>query len=433
MSASVFSRRSLLRTAGIGAAGIAGSGLLSACAPSGGSEPSSGGDTGAKDFGFTAWSLSEPAGKPAVERILKAWESAHGSKINPLSVPYNNFLQELSLKLNGRQVSGAVQLDIAWLAAVAQTGTLANLEPFVQQGGYTSVGLSSGQYEGRQYGLPWTTGSIGVIGNQSLMDRAGIKKAPGTITEFEDALRALKELKGITPYAASTAIAQLGDIFPWMQTFGCPIVKDGKVVIGDEASVEAVTWYKRLYDDKLIAKDVDRNSARALFGRGTVGFYDDAVVGKAATLANAKDPKGLAAAMVPLSRPVLRSGDTPQALLWGHVIIVAKGEAQEAASRFALHTTSDLVTTTRYFKDVGLPPATSKGLASPDITADTFTSDWTRRVTLTATPGPFWAYAKNAQIISAVAQQVQAVLVGRSSPREAMRTAGEQAAQLLKD
>ncbi|MFF6984274.1 ABC transporter substrate-binding protein [Streptomyces sp. NPDC008343] len=433
MSIPVLSRRSLLRAAGIGAAGVAGSGLLSACAPSGGSDSASGGDTDAKNFGFTSWTLSEPAGKPAVERILNSWESAHGSEISTTSIPYNNFLQELSLKLNGRQVSGAIQLDIAWLAAIAQTGTLADLGPLAGKGGYTPAGLSSGQYEGKQYGLPWTTGAIGVIGNQDLLDRAGIKKAPATIAEFEDALRALKELKGVTPYAASTAIAQLGDIVPWMQTFGCPVIKDGKVVIGDDASVEAVTWYKKLYDDKLIAKDVDRNGARALFGRGTVGFYDDAIVGKAATLATAKDPKKLGAAMVPLSRPVLKAGDTPQALLWGHVIVVTKGDGQDAASQFALHTTSDTATTTGYFKAVGLPPATAKGLAAPDIAADTFTSQWTRRVTATATPGPFWPYAKNTQIISAVAQQVQAVLVGKSSAKDAMRTAGEQAAQLLKD
>ncbi|MEU8825220.1 ABC transporter substrate-binding protein [Streptomyces sp. NPDC048636] len=431
MSSSALSRRGLLRAAGIGAVGVAGSGLLSACAPGGGS--GSGGDTRAKNFEFTSWSLGEPASKPAIERILNSWESGNSSKISTTTIPYNNFLQELSLKLNGRQIAGAIQLDIAWLAAIAQTGTLADLGAHAEKGGYTPAGLSSGQYRRRQYGLPWTTGAIGLIGNQDLLDRAGIRKAPTTIAQFEDALRSLKELDGVTPYAASTAIAQLGDIFPWLQTFGCPVIKDGKVVIGDDASVDAMTWYKKLYDDKLIAKDVDRNSARALFGRGTVGFYDDAIVGKAAALANAKSPKKLGPAMVPFSRPVLHTGDDPQALLWGHVIVVAKGDGQDAASRFALHTTSDVATTTKYFTSVGLPPATTKGLAAPDIAADTFATQWTRRITRTATPGPFWPYAKNAQILNAVAQQVQAALVGNASPKAAMRTAGEQAARLLED
>ncbi|MGW7428180.1 ABC transporter substrate-binding protein [Streptomyces sp. NPDC054861] len=431
MSLSDLSRRSVLRAAGIGAVGIAGSSVLSACATGGGA--GNGGDTAAKDFGFTSWSLSEPAYKPTIERFIKSWETSNGSKISTTTMPYNQYLQELSLKLNGRQVSGAVQLDIAWLAAIAQTGSLADLGDLAMSGGYTPAGLSSGHYKGTLYGLPWTTGAIGLIGNQDLLNEAGIKTAPTTITQFEDALRALKELKGVTPYAASTAIAQLGDIFPWMQTFGSPILKDGKVLIGDDASIEAVTWYKKLYDEKLIAKDVDRNGARALFGRGTVGFYDDAVVGKAPTLANAKDPKKLGPAMVPFSRPVLKAGDSPQAQLWGHVIVVIKGDGQDAAGRFALKTTSDVATTTEYFKAVSLPPATSKGLAAREIAADAFTTQWTRRITSTATPGPFWAYAKNAQIISAVAQQVQAALVGQASPKEAMRTAREQATQLLKD
>lgn len=227
-------------------------------------------------------------------------------------------------------------------------------------------------------------------------------------------------------------MAQLADIFPWMQTFGSPVVRDKKVVIGDDASIDAMTWYKKLYDDKLIAKDVDRNSARALFGRGTVGFYDDAMVGKATTLASAKDPGRLGPAMVPFSRPVVHRGDKPQALLWGHVIVVAKGGGQDTAGRFALHTTSDTATTTGYFKAVGLPPATGRGLAVPEVAEDTFTTQWTRRITSTATPGPFWPYAKNAQIVNAVAQQVQAALVGQSSPKAAMRAAGEQANELLK-
>ncbi|MEU9705803.1 ABC transporter substrate-binding protein [Streptomyces sp. NPDC047981] len=431
MSPSQLSRRSLLRAAGIGAVGIAGSSVLSACATGGGT--GGGGNTAAKDFGFTSWSLSEPAYKPTIEGFLKAWETSNGSKISTTTMPYNQYLQELTLKLNGQQVSGAVQLDIAWLAAIAQTGVLADLGELAMSGGYTPAGLSSGQYEGTQFGLPWTTGAIGLIGNQDLLNQAGIKTAPTTIAQFEDALRALKELNGVTPYAASTAIAQLGDIFPWMQTFGCPILKDGKVVLGDDASIDAVTWYKKLYDEKLIAKDVDRNGARALFGRGTVGFYDDAVVGKAPTLANAKDPKKLGPAMVPFSRPVLKAGDSPRAQLWGHVMVVVKGDGQDAASQFALKTTSDLATTTEYFKAVGLPPATSKGLAAREITADTFTTEWTRRITATATPGPFWPYAKSAQIISAVAQQVQAVLVGQSPAKKAMETAREQATQLMND
>ncbi|WP_258534814.1 ABC transporter substrate-binding protein [Streptomyces sp. PT12] len=421
-------RRDTLRLLGLGAMGAVGAGALSACAPSGGS--GGGGDASATSFGFSSWSLNEEASKPVVEAIIADWESAEDVAIDPVSYPYNDYLTQLTLKLRGGQVTGAVQLDIAWLGALAPMGRLLDLSEAAARGGYTEAALTSGQYDGTQYGLPWTTASIGLIANSTLLDEAGITEQPTTIEQFEEALRALKDLDGITPYAAATKVAQLKDIFPWMRTFGCTLVEGDTVTIGDDASVEAVEWYKRLYDDGLIAADVDRFDARALFAQGRVGFYDDAVIGKGATVAQASDP-ALADAMVPVPRPVLASGDTPQALLWGHVIVVVDGEGSDAATEFALHTTSDTATVADYFERLALPPTTEEGLADPAVAQDTFTTEWTERITATATPGPFWHLTQNAQIEEVVAQQVQAVLVGGSSARDAMNAAREEITGLM--
>lgn len=434
MTTSGISRRGALRMFGIGALGMAGVGALGACAPSpsNSGSASNGGDTKSKDFDFTSWSLNEEAARPAIEKIIAAWEKAEKSKVRAVSYPYNEYLSQLTLKLGGGETTGAIHLDIAWLAAVAQMGKLADLGSVAPKGGYTDVALKSGVYDGKQYGLPWNTGSIGVIANSKLLEKAGIKKHPTTVDEFEDALRALKGLGGgVVPYAAATKVAQLKDIFPWMQTFGCTLMDGEKVTIGDDASVDAVTWYKKLHDAKLIAADVDRFDARALFGQGKAAFYDDAVIGKGVTAAQSKD-KTLADAMQPMQRPVLHSGDTPQALLWGGVIAIVNGKGQDAATQFALHTTSDLATTSEYFTSRALPPSTTAGLADPKVAKDTFTAEWTEKITKTATGSPFWQFAQNAQIEEAVAKQVQAVLVGKSKPKDAMKKAGEEVAALIK-
>ncbi|MFJ1894127.1 extracellular solute-binding protein [Streptomyces sp. NPDC088170] len=431
MTTSGITRRGALRMFGIGALGVAGAGALGACAPSG-AGTSSGGDTKSKNFDFTSWSLNEEAAKPSIEKIIAAWEKAEGSKVRAVSYPYNEYLSQLTLKLGGGETTGAVHLDIAWLAAVAQMGKLADLGSVALKGGYTNVALDSGMYDGKQYGLPWNTGSIGVIANSKLLEKAGIKKHPTTVEEFEGALRELKGLGGgVVPYAAATKVAQLKDIFPWMQTFGCTLLEDSKVTIGDDASIDAVTWYKKLHDEKLIAADVDRFDARALFGQGKAAFYDDAIIGKGVTAAQSKD-KTLADAMQPMKRPVLRAGDTPQALLWGGVIAIVKDKGQDAATEFALHTTTDRATTTEYFAARALPPSTTAGLSDPKVAQDTFTTEWTEKITDTATGSPFWQFAQNAQIEEAVAKQVQAVLVGTSKPKDAMRKAAEEVNDLIK-
>ncbi|MFE3945206.1 extracellular solute-binding protein [Streptomyces sp. NPDC059118] len=431
MTTSGITRRGALRMFGIGALGVAGVGALGACAPSG-AGTSGGGDTKSKNFDFTSWSLNEEAAKPSIEKIIAAWEKAEGSKVRAVSYPYNEYLSQLTLKLGGGETTGAVHLDIAWLAAVAQMGKLADLGSVALKGGYTNVALDSGLYDGKQYGLPWNTGSIGVIANSKLLEKAGIKKHPTTVEEFEGALRELKGLGGgVVPYAAATKVAQLKDIFPWMQTFGCTLLEDSKVTIGDDASIDAVTWYKKLHDEKLIAADVDRFDARALFGQGKAAFYDDAIIGKGVTAAQSKD-KTLADAMQPMKRPVLRAGDTPQALLWGGVIAIVKGKGQDAATEFALHTTTDRATTTEYFAARALPPSTTAGLSDPKVAQDTFTTEWTEKITDTATGSPFWQFAQNAQIEEAVAKQVQAVLVGTSKPKDAMKKAAEEVNDLIK-
>ncbi|MEV0159846.1 ABC transporter substrate-binding protein [Nonomuraea fuscirosea] len=420
-------RRDALRLLGLSTLGVT---ALAACAPdaSGGAPQ---GDTAAKAFGFTSWSLNEEAQKAAVQAIVDGYAGSEGVKITTASFPYNEYLNQVTLKLRGGQLTGAIQLDVAWLGALAAMGKLRDLAAPAAKGGYTEVALSSGQSGGKQLGLPWTTGSIGLIANTALLEKAGVDGVPATVAEFEAALRKVAALDGVIPYAAATKAAQLKDILPWMRTFGSPLLDGDTITVGDEPSVAAVEWYKKLYDAKLIAPDVDRFDARALFAQGKAAFYDDAIIARGVVASQAPD-KSLTDKMAPLSRPVLKAGDSPQALLWGHVIAVVEGEGADAAADFAAYATSDTATVARFFEQVKLPPTTTAGLADPKVSGDAFTTEWTEKITKTATANPFWRYAGYAQIETAIAEQVQAVLVGDSSAKEALAKATETAKGLQK-
>ncbi|MEV4173281.1 hypothetical protein [Nonomuraea sp. NPDC049709] len=421
-------RRDAFRLLGLGALGAA----VAACAPDASSGGAPKGDAGAKTFGFTSWSLNEEAQKGAVQAIVDAYAGAKQVKISTASFPYNEYLNQVTLKLRGGQLTGAIQLDISWLAALAAMGKLKDLGAQGAKGGYTDVALSSGQFGGKQLGLPWTTGSIGLVANTEILKKAGVEELPATIEEFEAALRAVAKLGGgITPYAAATKAAQLKDILPWMRTFGSPLLEGDTITVGDDASVAAVEWYKKLYDAELIAPDVDRFDARALFAQGKAAFYDDAIITRGVVAAQSPD-KALTGKMAPLARPVLKAGDTPQALLWGHVIVVVEGAGSDAAADFAAYATSDTATVASFFEKVKLPPTTTAGLADPKVSGDTFTTEWTEKITKTATANPFWRYAGYAQIETAIAEQVQAVLVGQSPAKEALAKAAETAKPLQK-
>ncbi|GAA3310424.1 hypothetical protein GCM10020219_016060 [Nonomuraea dietziae] len=91
-------RRDALRMLGLSTLGAT---ALAACAPdaSGGGAPK--GDTAAKTFGFTSWSLNEEAQKGAVQAIVDAYATAKQVKVHTASFPYNEYLNQVTLKLRG--------------------------------------------------------------------------------------------------------------------------------------------------------------------------------------------------------------------------------------------------------------------------------------------------------------------------------------------
>lgn len=426
----ILDRRRLLGLGGtLGLSGL----TLAAC--SGGSGQTSGAATPSgnkvQDFSFTSFALSEEPPKEWIQDTIADYESEHGISISTTSYPFNNALNQMLLQSRGGELTGIAHLNIEWLAPMAATGLFVDLSEYTSGTGYTDAALATGQHNGTQYGIPWTTAAIGLIGNSELLEQAGVDSAPATLDEFEDALRAVKSLgSDIVPYAASTEVAQLKDFVVWLQTFGSPVMEDGACTLGDDASVEAMEWYKMLYTDGLIAPDMERNAARNLFSQGRTAYYDDAPIGTSIVAANSPD-ENILSKMVPTARPVRDTGDVPQALAWGHILVVAEGDGSTAAAEFANWITSDQETVLAYFEESGNPPVTTEGLESDLLQDQEFLSAFTAKITDTASPSPLWDFPEYAQLEASIAESVQSVLIGDQTPQEGMKAAGDAVNGLL--
>jgi multiple sugar transport system substrate-binding protein len=408
-------RRALFGAGALAAAGLTG------CAPTPSQPAAPQGDAETKELTFSSWSMNEAASKEQLGGLLQSWSGQTGVRVDTPSYPYNDYVQQLLLQIRGGTLTGAAQVDISTLATFASAGKLADLGASAGKADYTDQALAVTKVAGKQVGLPWTTAAIGLIGNGKLLEQAGVDTPPATIAEFEQALEKLGRL-GVTPYAAMTKLAQLKDIVPWMWQFGSPVYDGTAVTVGDAASVEAVTWFKSLLDRKLIAPEVDRFDARALFGQGRVGIYEDAIVGRKVIESSTKDTT-LVAGMTPLPRPVVRAGDKPKCLAWGHAIVVFDGAGRATATRLAEHLTGDTATLVEYFKKVSVPPPTRSGLSSAEVAADTWTTRFTERVTAAGQVNPLWVLPQYAQIEQKLAQHVQRVLVNQASPQNALNEA----------
>ncbi|MBC8170016.1 MAG: extracellular solute-binding protein, partial [Anaerolineae bacterium] len=211
-------------------------------------------DAAKTDFTFTGWSLNEGATRDVIMQAVTDYAAANSIAITDVAYPFNEYLNQVILQANGGNLTGLVQLDVAWMAPVSALGVLTDLAPYVPEGVYSEASLKSCQVNGVQYGLPWTTASIGMVANQELLEAAGVTELPTTIAEFEAALEALKAYSpDVIPYAGMTDVAQLKDIIPWVWTFGGTIIDaDGGVVVNDEGSVAALEWYASLLERGLI-------------------------------------------------------------------------------------------------------------------------------------------------------------------------------------
>ena len=383
-------------------------------------------------FTFTGWSLQEGATRDVIMAAVNEYSQATGAEITDVAYPYNEYLNQLLLQARGDNLSGAVQLDIAWLAPLAAMGVLKDLGPVAEGVDYTAAALSSGQIDGVQYGLPWTTASIGMVANMKLLEEAGVTELPTTIAEFETALEALKAYDpDVIPYAGMTDTAQLKDIIPWIWTFGGTVIDaDGNVVLSDDDSVAAVDWYASLLERGLIAADMDRFDARQLFAQGRVGFYDDAIVARSLAAGNAPD-SDLSEYVVPVPRPVLNAGDAPQALLWGHIIVVVDDKNADDAAAFAKYITSDENTVLTYFDGLALPPTTQSALDSETVQGNAYVATWSAGITATARTNPFWPYPDAAAMEQTLNEMVQSVLTGDMSAQEAMDEAHSEISDLI--
>lgn len=385
-------------------------------------------------FTFTAWAINEGASKEVVEGYMRAYGEANNATITGQAFPWAEMLNQLVLQVNGGSAEGAAQLDVAWLNTLAATGKLKDLGPYVEGRGYTDAGLRSGQVDGVQYALPWTTASIGLIANQQILDAAGVTAMPTTVAEFEAALEQIKAYDPeIIPYAGMTALNGLKDLIPWIWTFGGSVIdNEGNVTLGDEGSVAALEWYKSLLDRGLVAPEMDRATARQLFSQGKVAFYDDAVVAKGIVTADTP-VENLGELIVPVPRPVLNAGDEPQSLLWGHLVVVFDGPNADAAAQWAQWLTSDPATTVDYFEQMALPPTNEAALQSDIVKNDPYMSAWAEKVTATARMNPFWPYVESARMESILAEGAQAYLLGSEpSAAAAWQNAAAQIGELMK-
>lgn len=380
---------------------------------------------GPENIVWAGWSGEEEASKAIFGRMMEQYEQSSGNTVTWVGWTWADTAQQLLIRLQGGEQLDIAQVDIGIFNTVAQTGALADLNDVMGKDYLSSTfydsGLSVGNIDGKQLGLPWSMASISMVYNPEILKKAGWDEVPATLAEFEQCLADVAALgNGIVPYGVSTKDATCaGDFMPWLWTFGTSIFNDdGSVALGQKA-VDCVKWYQDMLKKGYIKMDLGRGDARQLFAQGKMAFYDDAVVAKGQAVSNGVKPEDVVKVCSAMPRPVLNAGDQPQSTMWGHMLVIFNASKhKDAAAAFAKSLVSDTVALD-YFKNNGMPPVTKSAAGLPEVQNDAYLKGFMQS-TETARLEETARMANANEIKSVITEELQAALLGQKTAEKAV-------------
>jgi multiple sugar transport system substrate-binding protein len=384
---------------------------------------------------YVGWSQDEAASKPTLAAIFDAFRKANADvKLDVIGFPFAQMQQNVLLRLRSGQPLDVVQLAERWLPQFGSTGKVADLNEVFGKGTlakHIAPGvLNLGEYRGKQLGLPWTAGSIGMVANAKVLKDAGIASPPQTIDAFIEALKAIKKSQPQSvPYAMTTKNnnSLSPDFQVWLWTFGGKLFDaKGKVLVNSAAGVRALSFMTDLVKDGLAAKDIDRPDARRMYAQFQTGFYHDAPLARGFARSNSGKGVEIDPVVLSMATPVVRQGDVPQSFAWGHLLSMfpsgAMPNAKSAEARLASHLALNDASQLHYFKEQGLFPVTNSALAQ--LTNDPYVASWTRAAR-SAARDEISMWSNSADLTTIVGEEVQGALLGQKTAQAAIENMGK--------
>ncbi|GGO89583.1 sugar ABC transporter substrate-binding protein [Nocardioides phosphati] len=188
-------RRTLPGLTGLAAVAL----VLSACGGGGAASPSADKtDHDALKATLTWWDTSDPTNEaPAFKQLIKKFNAEYPNvKINYQSVPFGEAQNKFKTAAEaGEGAPDILRAEVAWVPEFAAAGHLYALDgsDVLKDNHYLDTALSSDVYNGKTYGVPQVTDTLGLMYNKKLFKEAGIDEAPTTWAEVKADAKLLKQ------------------------------------------------------------------------------------------------------------------------------------------------------------------------------------------------------------------------------------------------
>lgn len=200
---------------------------------------------------LTWWDTSDATNEaPAFKSLIADFNKVYPNvTIDYQTVPFSD--AQNKFKTAAAAKSGApdiLRADVGWVAEFASLGYLYALDGTdltADKTDYLATPLASTTYNGKSYGVPQVTDSLGLFYNKKMFAAAGITAAPKTWDELKSAAATIKEKTGKDGVALNPAGYFM---LPFIYGEGGDMVdaKAKSITIGNAAAVKGATTIQSL-------------------------------------------------------------------------------------------------------------------------------------------------------------------------------------------
>lgn len=252
---------------GISAVAMAAAIVLGVTACGGGDSDDSKSDTSAKkdpaavSGTITYWDTSDAKNEaPTYQALIKDFEAKYPKiKVNYENVDFTTVEQKFKAAAqSGKGAPDVVRTDVGlipeyaslhYIAPLDGTAALSDAQDFL------AGPMNTTKYDGKTYGVPSVTDTLGLLYNKEIFAKAGITKPPATWDELiADSATIKEKVPGVTGTYVNPDSYFL---FPLLFGEGADLADPAgkKITINSPEAVKAVTEAKKIYDTSSLKVD----------------------------------------------------------------------------------------------------------------------------------------------------------------------------------
>ena len=350
----------------VAAAALAGGLALGACSGGTGAGDTAGG--GGSGSGEKVTKIKLVAAEYSKDNTAAFWkqfaekykEKTGGTELEVQVVSWDTIDQTSSTMVQNNNPPDILNLNA--YASYAKDGLLYHADevlPEAAKSDLLDAFVKSGTYDGKLYGFPDLSSARAFFYNTAIFEKAGIAQPPTTWDEFEAAAKKIKALNdGTIPYALPLGPEESqGEFSMWLFNNSGDWKKDGSWTINSPENVEALTFLKKITDEKLTQNNpgkTNRADAFNLFKSGKVGM----VVGFSPLAGQLDEEKKVDYAVAPMPTKM----SEPQTFgVTDYLMAFKKSGNQEAVKAFyELYYEKDQVN--QFIEAEGFLPVTKSGI-----------------------------------------------------------------------